>query len=210
MAEVPFDNLKPNSHKSKEEQNPPKRVKGSVVKGSVMDRNKTGAMRWWRMIFEEDVSSVVKYLGQDVLVPKIKDTIYDLITTGLSRSIYHDDRKVSNRSTGERTSYTTFYASSGKSTTRQKDVEIEEKQELDYKNMLFADRSDVETVIKNMKDAIDIYHQVTVGDLYDLVGKTGAFTDHKYGWTEKDVHLFGVRRVRNGYLLVVPTAYALD
>jgi len=213
MAQVPFEfgDLKSNSFKSKEQKEPIKHVKGKVVTGSVLDKNKIGPLKWWRMIFEEDAKTVVKYLGTEVLVPKIKDTVYDLIISGVGRSIYKDDRKRGGNSTGEKVSYSSYYVSGGsKSVSRPKEQEVVDNNKLDYKNMLFADKSDADNVINGMISIIETYQQVTVADLYDLVGKTAPFTDNKFGWTDKDVHLFGVKRVRAGYLLELPTAYALD
>ena len=55
-----------------------------------------------------------------------------------------------------------------------------------------------------MDELIDMYGQVSVADLYDLVGKTCEHTDNKYGWT--NIRNAEPVRVRDGYLLKMPKA----
>ena len=59
-----------------------------------------------------------------------------------------------------------------------------------------------------MADLCETYGQVTVADLYDLVGISGSFTDNNYGWT--DMREASVRRVRDGYILSLPRPRQLD
>mgnify|MGYP006874877087 FL=1 len=49
---------------------------------------------------------------------------------------------------------------------------------------------------------------VSVADLYDLVGITGKVTDNNFGWT--DLRNASVTRDRDGYLINLPRAIALD
>ena len=58
-----------------------------------------------------------------------------------------------------------------------------------------------------MDELIDQYGVVSVGDLYDLVGVTGAYTDNNYGWT--DLRTASVVRTRDGYMIKLPRALAL-
>ena len=52
------------------------------------------------------------------------------------------------------------------------------------------------------------FGEVTVADLYDLVGISSDYTDRKYGWT--DLATAKPIRVRGGYLLDLPRAKLLD
>ena len=58
-----------------------------------------------------------------------------------------------------------------------------------------------------MDELIDQYGMVSVGDLYDLVGVTGQYTDNNYGWT--DLRTASVVRTRDGYMIKLPRALAL-
>ncbi len=59
-----------------------------------------------------------------------------------------------------------------------------------------------------MYDLLSRYNQVTVSEMYDLVGLTGKFTDERYGWTD----LRGAEpvRVQGGYILGLPKPEPLD
>ena len=59
-----------------------------------------------------------------------------------------------------------------------------------------------------MQEIIDTYQVVSVADLYDLVGIRGNFTDNKYGWT--NIRNASVEHVRDGYMLKLPKALAID
>jgi hypothetical protein len=55
---------------------------------------------------------------------------------------------------------------------------------------------------------IDTYGIVSVADFYDLVGITGNYTDNKYGWN--NIHSASIVRVREGYMIKLPRALALN
>ena len=60
-----------------------------------------------------------------------------------------------------------------------------------------------------MNEIIEEYDGiVTVADLYDLVGITDKYTDHKYGWT--NLRNAKVERVRDGYMLKLPKVLPID
>jgi hypothetical protein len=61
---------------------------------------------------------------------------------------------------------------------------------------------EAETVAEKLYDIIEKYGHVTVADLNDLIGETSQYTDHKYGWT--DLRGLDIRRIREGYLLILP------
>jgi hypothetical protein len=59
-----------------------------------------------------------------------------------------------------------------------------------------------------MHDVIGEYGSVTVADLLEMVSLDSSFTDWKYGWT--DLRGSSVKRVRGGYLIVLPKPILLD
>ena len=62
--------------------------------------------------------------------------------------------------------------------------------------------------MSRMDEIVGTYGTVSVADLYDLVGITGAYTDNKYGWT--DIRSASVVRVRDGYMIKLPRALPLN
>ena len=69
-------------------------------------------------------------------------------------------------------------------------------------------RGEAEAVIHQLKDMLAEYGEVSVGDLYDIVGISNDFTDYKYGW----VNLESAKavRVRDGYFLDLPKIIPLN
>lgn len=67
---------------------------------------------------------------------------------------------------------------------------------------VFSNREEAEKVIQYMNEILECYGEVTVADLYDLVGGNGAYRDRERCWTNLD----GARvlRAKDGYLLVLP------
>ena len=78
----------------------------------------------------------------------------------------------------------------------------------DFDEIVLETRAEGEGVIDHMYELIERYQQVTVSDLYDLVGIASAFTDERWGWT--DLSGAGVSRSKGGYLLDLPKPIPLD
>lgn len=79
---------------------------------------------------------------------------------------------------------------------------------INYEDILLATRVEADEIIKRMIDLIAKYGQVTIADLFDLVGVTGEYTDEKFGWVE----LHGARpsRTNQGYALNLPRPVQLN
>ena len=78
----------------------------------------------------------------------------------------------------------------------------------DYDNIILSSRGEAEDVLMKMDELMDTYGLVRVADLYDLVGITGNYTDNKYGWT--NIRNAEIVRVRDGYMIKMPRAVAID
>lgn len=75
--------------------------------------------------------------------------------------------------------------------------------------IIMATRAEADAVISTMFDVISQYGSVSVADLYEMVGKSGNFTDNKYGWLD----LQGARPAhdrRGGWTLSLPQPIPLD
>jgi hypothetical protein len=78
----------------------------------------------------------------------------------------------------------------------------------DLDDVLLATRVEAETVIDRMYDLLREYEVVTVADLRSLIGWSSSYTDQKWGWT--DLQGTDIRRVRDGYILILPKTTSLD
>ena len=99
-------------------------------------------------------------------------------------------------------------ASLEKGQEKQSEVLPENQPWQKYDDIILENRADAEKVLDQLFDLIDNYGQAAVSDLYDIVGMTPNFTDHKYGWT--DLRKASVGRCRHGYSINLPIATRLD
>ena len=198
---------KPNSYKSKEEQKASSEKKiEKVVQGEVKTKKKSEIQKLGSVFISEDVNNVKDYILMDVLVPSIKNAIYELVTGSLDMIFFNGQGRLTKKSQSSTVSYSRYYdqkrdTDRGYSGTRTATG-------YDYNDIILETRGEAEDVLDRMSELIDTYGQVTVADLYDLVGITGNYTDNKYGWV--NIRNAEPIRVRNGYLLKLPKAIPVD
>lgn len=200
---------KPNSHRSKEEEAksllPEKKV-SKVIVGTVRQRKKSELSKFTDIFISKDVDSVKSYVLLDVLVPAVKKAISDIVTNGIDMLLYGESRGKSNGS-ASKISYRSYYDSK-QSRDRGESSYRRAQTGYGYDDIIFDNRGEAESVLMRMDELIDVYRVVSVGDLYDMAGITGNYTDNKYGWT--DIHSAEVVRVRDGYIIKLPKAMPLD
>lgn len=197
--------IKPNSHKYKENNkasadNDKKLEK--VVTGTVKRKKKSEARKFADVFISEDAANVKNYILMDVLVPAIKKAISDIVTDGVDMILYGGNRRP--RSSGSVSYMSGSYVSYNKMSERRNDDRYSSSNRYQYKydDIILETRGAAEDVLERMDELLDMYNQVSVGDLYDLVGITGNYTDEKYGWT--NLRNAEPVRVRDGYLLKLP------
>lgn len=198
-----MNDYKPNSHKSKTEQAQEKKVNKPVVQGTVKTRKRSGARKFADVFISEDIESVKSYIMSDVLIPAIKKTILDVVDTILYPGSDRRDRKKTNASN---ISYARCY--DNRDDYRRAYDSRQVRVGYSYDDIVLASRGDADEVLSRMDELLDSYPTVSVADLYDLIGKTGNYTDNKYGWT--NLSSASVVRVRDGYMLKLPKATMLD
>ncbi len=198
-----MEEYKPNSHKSKEQQNEHIRNKNlhKVVSGSVRSKDKNSIRKLADAFITEDIENVKSYILLDVIIPAVKSAISDVITSGIDLILYGETRHSENRNSSSKTSYRGYYDK--RDDRRQNSV----RNGYDYKDIILDNRGEAEDVLTKMDELVSIYGMVSVADLYDLVGITGSYTDNNYGWT--DIRSAQAVRVRDGYLLKLPRALPL-
>lgn len=195
----------------------PKKVE-QIVTGEVVRRKPSMGKRVKEIFIGGDAQSVWGYVAYDILIPAVKDTLSDAVSMGIERMLFGDSRSPSGRrrtSSGGPsgygfTNYGKISSSGGSRYQKEEPRQMSRRSRSahNFDEIVLETRMEAETVIERMDDLCDRYGQVTVSDLYELVGVTGDFTDEKYGWT--DMRAAGVSRVRDGYLLDLPRPDVLD
>lgn len=199
-----------NSHTAKPTQEEPsgKPRLEKVVTGEVRQRKQPLGKRMAETFLGGDAKSVANYVVFDVMIPAAKDMFSDAISQGFDRMLWGDNARASrrgSRSVSEprsgQVSYNRMATSARREDPRQP-MSRQARAAHDFDQIVLATRAEAEEVLERMQDVVDRYQEVTVHDLYELVGETPQFSDAQWGWD----NLLGARAVRDGggYLLDLP------
>lgn len=203
-----MEDYKPNSHKFREEQNnitdSQKKIE-KVVNGSVKTKRKSEIKKFADVFIREDAQKVKNYILMDVLVPALKKAISDIVTNGIDMFLYGETGHTKKSGSASKVSYRSYY---DKREEHRDYNSNRTRTGYDYDDIVLDNRGEAEEVLSRMDELIDVYGLVSVADFYDLVGVTGNYTDNKYGWT--DIRSASVVRVRDGYMIKLPRALALN
>ena len=199
---------KPNSHRYRENQadTPVERKKvEKVVKGVVKTKKKSQIHKFTDIFVAEDIRDVKTYLIDDLLIPSIKNTILDLIVEGAT--IIFKGEPGRNRKSGSSVDYVSYrrYADRDRRDDRHRDTRT--RTSYGFDDIILESRSEAEDVLTRMDELIELYGEVSIADMYELIGKSCNYTDNKYGW--KNIRNAEPVRVRDGWMLKLPKAIPL-
>lgn len=203
-----MEGLPGNSHRERNARAQEEKKVEKVVTGPVSRSKKPLGRRFSETIFGGDGKGVLQYIFLDILVPAMKDTIVDVVSQGIERAVLGEAR-TGTRRTGGRTpgagGYTSYNRYSTPSHAGRRDDPRDSprrRREHELDDIILATRIEAGEVLARMDDLLKRYETVSVSDLYDLLGLEGSYVDEKWGWTNLDDA--DVRRVRDGYLLILP------
>lgn len=193
MAEINMEDIKPNSHTYKQEKR-----KNLVEKDALARSGKKKENGLMNKFFSEDFYFIKEWLLFDLLIPGIKNTILDM----LSMMFFGEtsERSKTNRKNPIRRDYRSEF-DKGRSSRRRREEYDEDDDKIEYDNIILKRRSDAEDIIREMRKLIRDDGACTIADLLDMVGEDSKFTDNDWGWDDKED--FGIRQVRNGFLIDV-------
>lgn len=202
-----MEEYKSNSHRSREIQKgmEPEKRADKIVTGEVTIKKKNEIQKFAGEFIAEDLRTIGSHIWNDIVVPNVKDTFFDMVTRGLSMLMFGDRDRGGKKPKAFKSSYTDYYKSDR---DRQVVEETRARSRFDYDDIVIRNRGDAEHVLYEMEDYIDRYKYVTVLDLYDMLGRTAPFTAERYGWT--DISNARLRHVRDGYKLDLPRPMPLD
>ena len=195
-----MENYPSNSHKAREEVAEKKVEK--VVSGKTSTKKKSGIRKLSNTFLSEDVSNVKSYIFSEVLLPAAKKLVSDIVTNGTNMLLYGEIKNKKGNSS--KVSYSRYYDD------RSRDYRSPVvRNNFDYDEIIFETRGDAEAVLDAMYDILNQYKVVSVAELYDLASiTTHNYTCNNYGWI--DLRGSSVVRVRDGYILKLPRALAID
>lgn len=174
-----------------------------VTKGKVTRRKQSSAKKALEAFVGDDVSDVKGYILEDVIIPAIKNVISDVVGGGIDMLLFGDTKARKSRSNQQRTVYNYSSIRDGERRDRRRDTRDDNKHlRYAYDDLIFDSKGDAEEVLDLLIEHIEQFGDVSVADLNDLVGVSGAFTDGYWGWT--DLSRADLKRVHGGWMLVLP------
>jgi hypothetical protein len=176
-----------------------------VVHKGVLDKFKDNFIK-------QDIHVVKDKLVDNVLIPSIKRIISDTISNGIDMILYGEVQNKNswgfpNSSSGfskiSMIPYNSIFE-------KKKPMEQQSANEVyEYGRVTVASMEAAKDVIRQMREICDLYHNVRVADLYDLVKLVPNGTDNRYGWTDFSTATF--RMLPDGrYLIVTPPVELLQ
>ena len=198
--------IKPNSHKYKEEQKAKEQTErkklDKVVSGTVKTRKKSFLEKASDVFISEDASHVKSYILQDVLIPAAKKAISDIVTNGIDMVLYGETghSKKNNNNNG--------YISYRNYADPRDRRPVAARTAYSFEGLVYDNRREAETVLQALLEQIREYGVATVADLYDFSGVSCNYTDNKYGWMS--LKSADDQRSRDGYIIKLPRPMAID
>lgn len=205
-----------NSNTEKEGPNSkPRKNLERVVKGEVVVQKPGVAKRFKSIFFGGDARTAGQYLLGEVLIPAVRNLAVELINKGTDQMVYGRDR----RPPASRSSYTPRvqyhnpvyrseprgYVPPNRPLEAGRWVKMEDRPTVE--NIVVASKADADAILENLANVLDSYDEVTVADLYDLIGAPSTHVDHTWGWTR--LNTVSVRQVKDGYHISLPRVEAL-
>ncbi len=198
-----MENYPSNSHKTREEVAEKKVEK--VVSGKTSTKKKSGIRKLSDTFLSEDVGNVKSYIFSEVLLPAAKKLVSDIVTNGIDMLLYGEIKNKKGNSS--KVSYSRYYDDRRDRSRDYRSPVV--RNNFDYDEIIFETRGDAEAVLDAMYDILNQYKVVSVAELYDLASiTTHNYTCNNYGWI--DLRGSSVVRVRDGYILKLPRALAID
>jgi len=181
-----------------------------VTTGKVFKQKKSASGNFLKSFISDDIGGIGTYILHDVLIPTIKTMLTDVVQGGLERLLFGESRPQSNhRRTTPHVSYNRSSVNNGRVVrSTSGSSRVERHKQSSYDDLILTTRKEAEEVLYQLVYLCREYGQASIGDLYDLVGITGNFTDNKHGWY--DLGSANIKPVRGGYMLNLPRTQPLD
>jgi hypothetical protein len=180
-----------------------------VVTGEVIKRERSFGTKFKSIFFGGEFKSSLKFVAADVLLPGLRNMLFDSGSRGLERLVYGEATR--SRRPSHHTDYRGAWQYSGPQSARdpryrpgflpdQRPMRQVRRETNDY---VLASRAEADTVLERLVDIIDKYGVASIADLHQLMGLPVSPIENKWGWTY--LNQAEVRQVRDGYLLDLPS-----
>jgi len=166
-------------------------------------RKKSFAQSIAQTFLGQEAKGMVQYVLQDVLIPAAKNTIQEMVQSGIEMLLFGETRPSGrNRDKGKTiVSYGSFYKD--RDERRDPRHRGSSRDKFGLEDIYFPTPKEANDVLSELCDQLEEYEWVTVADYFDIAGIDGASWIHsKWGWDNlkrsKCIH------TRGGYQVVLP------
>lgn len=189
-------------------QGEPKKKFDKVVRGKVTLKEQNDIQKIANDFLAEDLKTVKDRIIAEYLIPMLKNGLCSIFNSAISIALWGDDRSRSSStnyssSSRQRNSYDRYYQDGQSSRPGTSGRPARTLQNLD-----FEVRYDADSTLNEMYDALRKYKQVSVGDLWDMMGVSNESTDYNYGWY--NLNEAYIKGIPGGYRLVLPRPIPLS
>lgn len=197
----------PTMYETKPDTPKEKKVESVINGDEFVSRKRSVAKKLGDILLNGDAQDVKSYLINDVLIPSVKETIFELASKGLDMLLFGGSgTRPSSKSNQTYISYNNY--SNQRRTQHERSTRRYDEPKFNDEELIFREPGPAYVVLEKMMAIFEEYHIVTKADLNDIMNRTGNFTDNNWGIT--DMSGATVSRVRGGYLLNLPRWKHLD
>lgn len=183
-----------------------------VAQGKV--RKQSLIRKFGKYIFEDTIETAKEKAIKDVVVPGIRNLIFDGFNELLAAMLFPDDsprpsngyRSGGGRK-GGRTSYDKYYDDKQRRGGRRGGRNYQDES-YDPDDIILPTRAQANEALDELDYIIHKYGQASIATFYDIVGVTGEWTDNRYGWTS--IRGAQIKPVRDGFMIILPPTRPLD
>lgn len=161
----------------------------------------------------------MEYVVTDIVVPELRDLMFNALQGGLDRLIYGESRirrsygggrsSSSSSSSYDNLGHFNYQGITSNKPSAGRPLSRQSRERHDFGDIILQSREDANDVLDRMFDVLSRYGSVPVSTLYALTGIQSSHTDEKWGWTS----LTGARAAKQrngGFLLDLPEPQPLD
>jgi len=180
-----------------------------VISGVVIERKAGLGSKIRETFMGVSARETAEHVVMDVLVPQFRGMIADAGMQMVERLILGESRGRASSSYSATSSsrvrgYTAYNRYSESKGSESEPVNYRSNQ---VREVVVETRGDAQMVLDKLFEHIDRYKAVSVAYYYELVGITGKFTDHQWGWT--NLNASGVSSIREGYRIELPAPISI-
>lgn len=200
-----MEQFKSNSAASKATKKAEKKVVKKVARGEVYTRKQPVTKRMKEVFFGADLATTKEYIFSDIVVPTIKDMLFNIINGGVSTMFYgRNGGGISRGGVLGKTNYR--YSSSSLGNDRRQTALPQATPANSLDEIVFKSRADAESVLEDLRTLIEQYEWASVQDFYSLAGQEVArrnWTMVNWGWdTLAKAYVEGI--IGGGYVINMP------